>query len=109
MSVTKTKSEKALPKIEPLPGSVCPQFRRCGKPNCRCASGELHGAYFYRFWREKGKLRKQYVPRADVERVRSACAAYREAQASVRQQRQEGWQAFRELMRLLKQLEKQTQ
>jgi len=104
----KPKPAKALPKIAPLPGSVCPQFRRCGKPNCHCASGELHGAYFYRFWRENGKLKKEYVPRAEVERVRSACASYREAQTVARQERQQGWQTFRELLHLLRNLEKQT-
>ena len=104
----KTKTAKALPKILPLPGSVCPQYRRCGKPNCRCHRGEMHGAYFYRFWREKGRLKKEYVPRSQVEAVRSTCALYRDAKATARKQRQEGWQAFRELMHLLRELEKQT-
>ena len=43
---------------------------RCGKPSCRCASGDLHGPYFYRFWRAGGTLVKTYVPRPDVEQVR---------------------------------------
>jgi hypothetical protein len=52
---------------------------RCGRPNCRCARGSLHGPYFYRFWREGGRLRKEYVPRPDVERVRAQCQARRQA------------------------------
>ena len=55
-----------LPKL--LPGTVCQQWVRCGHPGCRCASGRLHGPYFYRFWRDGGRLRKQYVRRSDVER-----------------------------------------
>jgi hypothetical protein len=30
-----------------LAGSLVEQSRRCGKPGCRCASGELHGPYVY--------------------------------------------------------------
>lgn len=70
-----------LPKTIPdrLPGTVLPQYVRCGKPNCKCACGELHGPYWYRFWHEYGhKLRKQYVRKADLEAVRTACAAYQE-------------------------------
>jgi hypothetical protein len=36
---------------------------RCGKPGCKCARGELHGPYTYKYWREAGKLRKAYVPK----------------------------------------------
>jgi hypothetical protein len=40
-----------------LSGAVHGQYVRCGKPNCKCASGELHDPYYYRFWREwDGKL-----------------------------------------------------
>jgi hypothetical protein len=71
----KTKSENLLPKI--LPAAVCPQFVRCGKPDCRCISGKLHGPYFYCFWREDGKLKKAYIRKADVDRVRDLCQAER--------------------------------
>jgi hypothetical protein len=58
-----------LPKI-PRPwleaGAVCAQYVRCGKPNCRCASGGLHGPYYYRFTREGGRLRKRYVRKAEA-------------------------------------------
>ena len=70
-----TENEEALPKT--LPGVVLPQMVRCGKPNCHCARGELHGPYHYRFWREGGRLRKQYVRSEDLERVRRACGRRR--------------------------------
>jgi hypothetical protein len=72
-----TKLAETLPKT--LPGAVCAQLVRCGHPNCRCARGSLHGPYFYRFWREGGRLRTEYVPRPDVERVRGRCRARRRA------------------------------
>jgi rubrerythrin len=39
------KTENPLPKI--LPGSVHQQYVRCGKAKCKCARGELHGAYYH--------------------------------------------------------------
>jgi hypothetical protein len=45
----------------PLPGSVHLEWRRCGKPNCRCAKGRLHGPYYVRRWREGGRQRKELV------------------------------------------------
>jgi hypothetical protein len=34
---------------------------RCGKKSCKCASGHLHGPYWYAYWTEKGKTRSQYI------------------------------------------------
>ncbi len=70
-----------------LPGVVLPQYVRCGKTTCRCHSRrreDLHGPYFYRFFRENGRLRKTYVPKDRVEQVRAACKRYREEQRARR-------------------------
>jgi hypothetical protein len=69
------KSSQKLPKK--LPAAVCAQMVGCGKPTCRCARGELHGPYFYCFWRERGKLKKAYIRKADVDRARNLCQARR--------------------------------
>jgi hypothetical protein len=53
---------------------------RCGKSNCRCATGEPHRA-FYRFWTEDGRQRKAYVRRADLGARTKPCARWREADA----------------------------
>ncbi len=34
---------------------------RCGKPNCKCAKGELHGPYWYRYEKKQGRLRSKYI------------------------------------------------
>jgi hypothetical protein len=44
---------------------------RCGKPSCRCATGEGHGPYHFLAWREGGTLRRRYVRQAEVEAVRA--------------------------------------
>lgn len=51
---------KTLPKI--AAGSLHIEFKRCGRPNCRCRLGLLHGPYLSWHWREAGRQRKHYVP-----------------------------------------------
>ncbi len=39
------------------------EFVRCGKVGCkRCsAGGQGHGPYWYAYWSERGRTRKQYI------------------------------------------------
>ena len=67
----------SFPKIIPLPGSLHPERRRCGKSRCCCARGALHGPYWVRRWWEHGKQRKAYVPRDRVAEVAAGIAAWR--------------------------------
>ena len=55
-------------------GTICAQYVRCGRKNCRCARGALHGPYYYRFTREGGQLRKQYIRKAEVEAAQESLA-----------------------------------
>jgi len=98
--MSKIKKSKPLPKMEPPPiqplsGYVCAQYVRCGKKNCRCAGGKLHGPYYYHFWREDGRLYKSYVKKADVAKVRAECQANRELQVQIRA----GRAAYADLLR----------
>jgi len=68
------KIEFSLPKTDFLKGSLHVETKRCGKPNCRCARGRLHGPFFYRHWRDRGRQRKEYVPRENVAETLSAIA-----------------------------------
>jgi len=51
--------------VEPAKGGVSYVLQkvRCGKPTCRCArpGGELHGPYWYLYWKKDGKTRSKYV------------------------------------------------
>jgi hypothetical protein len=91
---------ETLPKT--LPGAVCVQWRRCGRPACRCASGRPHGPYYYRFWREGGKLKKAYVRRADLQEVRSRCEARRLARAALAA----GWEQWRGLAAQIREVQR---
>ncbi len=36
---------------------------RCGKASCKCVgeNGEMHGPYWYAYWRENSKLKSRYI------------------------------------------------
>lgn len=98
-------SANPLPKI--LPGTVCKQWRTCGKACCKCQRGELHGPYYYRFWREQGRLCKQYIPLSQVEAVRELCGQRQQWEEGVRQERKQGGQQWRQLRDYLREVEAQ--
>ena len=97
------KGAKTLPKT--LPGVVLEQWKRCGRKNCRCAVGPLHGPYYFRFWRQDGRLRKTYVPRDAVEAVRSQCKARQVEQKEERRTEREALEYLRDLRRYLREVE----
>jgi hypothetical protein len=97
MSEGTQKNPKTLPKT--LPGVVCAQRVRCGKPSCGCAGGQGHLA-FYRFWREGGRLRKLYVRRADLATVRAACEPRRQKRRALAT----AWQHWRKLVATVKEV-----
>jgi hypothetical protein len=62
-----------------LQGSFYLLWRKCGKPNCRCATGQLHGSYVLTR-SEQGKDRIYMVPKAERAQVRAWAAEYRRYQ-----------------------------
>lgn len=91
-----------LPKM--IPGAVIAQMVRCGKPSCKCARGELHGPYFYRFYRYGGRLRKTYVRKSEAAVFKSACDKYRSERRRTRQLILDNKQQWRDLKTLLREL-----
>jgi len=60
-----------LPSLETvLQGALVIQRRRCGKPGCRCARGELHGPYVFLTVRRRMGRRLLYIPAALATEVR---------------------------------------
>src|SRR5918911_4550701 len=91
-----TKDAKPLHNIPTaLPGAICVQGVRRGNKCYQCHA---------RFWRENGRLRKQYVRQADVEAVTAACAAWRAQERDRRARRDESLRALRAAMQLLREL-----
>ena len=82
-------------KIEPLPGAIDARFVRCGKANCKCLKGELHGPYYVRRWREYGQRRSKYVKKRDVLAMKVAVETYRQDQRQARQELREALRTAR--------------
>ncbi len=91
----KTKSEKVLPKT--MPGTVHAQYVRCGKANCRCADGKLHGAYYYHFVRIGGRLKKRYLKASEVEQMQAACLARQRKEKERIDSLRRFWKQLREI------------
>ena len=71
---------RRLQRSEPMiRGSFYLLRRKCGKPNCRCARGELHPAYVLTR-SEAGKDRLYPVPKEQRAEVRKRAAEYRRYQ-----------------------------
>jgi hypothetical protein len=93
--IMKTKTQNLLPKI--LLGTVHRQFKKCGKSNCKCACGKLHGAYYYHFVRVDGKLRKRYLRPDEVNETRVAVQHRQQNEKQHRARAQDAWQQLRKL------------
>ncbi len=72
--------------VQPLPGTLLREVKRCGKARCHCVTGEQH-VFYRRTWREQGRTRHQYVRRADAPAVAAAVARHRELHISKRAMR----------------------
>ena len=71
---------RRLQRSEPMvQGSFYLLRRKCGKPNCRCASGQLHAGYVLTR-SEEGKDRLFTVPKGQRAEVRQWAAEYRRYQ-----------------------------
>lgn len=64
---------------ELLPGSFYLLHRKCGKPSCRCAKGQLHATYVLTR-SEAGKHKLYSVPPAQRGRIRKLAAAWKRSQ-----------------------------
>lgn len=78
---------------------------RCGKKNCRCTRGELHGPYWYAYYRENGRMRCEYIGKnlpelASLEtRVRKACKSSQALRERTAKTVAEVKETFRNLVR----------
>ncbi|MGZ4902141.1 MAG: DUF6788 family protein [Halobacteriota archaeon] len=62
--------------LRPLCGSLRRRSIRCGKDNCQCKRGRLHGPYHY-FEPSKCRGKWQYVSKDDLESVKNGIADWK--------------------------------
>ncbi len=101
--VRQKKSEENTTKIEPITGFLEARYVTCGKPNCKCANGQLHGPYFCRRWLAGGDRRSKYVRKADIADVKEGISAFKQKRKSRRMQRGRG----NDLLRMLKMIRRE--
>jgi len=84
-------------------GSFVTVHRKCGKPNCRCATGEGHPAKYLSV-KEGGKTRMVFVPSSAEMKVEEQAGRYRrfrQARAELAKLAQQSLQLIDELERAL--------
>ena len=86
------KTAAAVPEM--LRGTVVTHRRRCGKPNCRCATGEeLHEQVLLSYSRQS-RARSVTLPEELIEPVRQATDRYRQARLRLETQGNAGLEAL---------------
>jgi hypothetical protein len=78
-----------------LRGTFSDRSSKCGKPNCHCATGEVHRSV-YLVQSHAGKLRQLCVPKAWQDRVRQAVNDYQEMQRLVEEVSELEWKRLQE-------------
>ena len=78
----KEKREKLIKEIPSLRrvirGTLMEYYLPCGKKNCRCKKGFLHGPYYYLQVRTKGKNKMYYLPGSSLrEKIKEAIEEYK--------------------------------
>jgi len=73
-----------------LRGTLSERSSKCGKPNCRCATGEGHSS-LYLVQTENGKVRQICVPKDLHDLVRKAIGEFQEMQGLLREVSELEW------------------
>ncbi|RPJ11638.1 MAG: hypothetical protein EHM36_01085 [Deltaproteobacteria bacterium] len=83
-----------------IKGTVYELKRRCGKPGCRCAQGELHGRMVVSA-SEGGKTRLQVIPKGFLVEVQAKVRRYQEH----RRARARLGELYRKMLRVIDEME----
>lgn len=78
-----------------LRGTLSERLGKCGKPNCHCATGELHKS-LYLVQSHGGKPRQLCVPRTWQQRIRQAVNNYQEMQKLIEEVSELEWARLRQ-------------
>jgi hypothetical protein len=78
-----------------LRGTISDRSSKCGKPNCHCATGQLHPSV-YLVQSHAGKLRQICVPKPWRKRVRLAVTNYQKMQRLIEEVSELEWKRLQE-------------
>lgn len=60
-----------------LKGSVVKKYKACGKGDCKCTRGELHGPFHYLTYKEDGKTKMIFLRQSQWEKAINLNESYR--------------------------------
>jgi len=81
-----------------IAAQVYERYRKCGKPNCKCAKGELHGPFLWIYQKKKGrKVISTTVAEGKAAEAKGMAGRYTEL-LRLRQQIRESDQKMNELL-----------
>jgi hypothetical protein len=83
-----------------IKGSVYELKRKCGKPGCKCAEGQLHSSMVLSS-SEKGRTRLRIIPLGSLLEVKRKVQRYQ----ALRRSRSQLVQSFREMLQVLDEME----
>jgi hypothetical protein len=64
-----------------IAAQVYERYRKCGKPNCKCAKGELHGPFLWIYQKKKGqKVVSTTVAKEKASEAKEMAGRYEELQ-----------------------------
>lgn len=92
--------EVAFERAALVKGNVYELARKCGKPSCGCAEGQLHRSTVLS-WSHQGKTRLLTIPPEKLDRLRSGSQRYLE----YRRARARAGEIFKQILKLLDQIE----
>jgi hypothetical protein len=81
-------------------GNVYELARKCGKPSCGCAEGQLHRSTVLS-WSHQGKTKLLTIPPEKLDRLRTGSEQY----LQYRRARARAGEIFKEILKLLDQIE----
>jgi hypothetical protein len=92
--------EVAFERSALVKGNVYELARKCGKPSCGCADGQLHRSTVLS-WSHQGKTRLLTIPPEKLDRLRTASEQY----LRYRRARARAGEIFKEILKLLDRIE----
>jgi hypothetical protein len=93
----KKKSERLPSKILPVNGSLETRRVKCGRSNCKCAKGELHGPYTYVRTYSGGERWRKYIKKSEKQAILADMSAYKQQRIEQRQARERNQEFAREM------------
>lgn len=82
LQYTRMKDIDLVDSVIKTPGFIEQRMIKCGKANCKCTRGELHGPYsYYRYWKLHHKVwiqKKKYVTQTQAEKLGKAIQKYKQ-------------------------------